>query len=211
MKSCSVLKSHVTGFGRRSARAMLFGLAAVVPVISMGITVPSALGLRGAQKAFDEESSRLDLKSSLLGRLGDYTQSGSLDELGELASVLRGMVPCGVRPLEEFALIRAIAARSGVDMESIQSVRTHSAMSLAESKKSEGDAAQGEEAAAGIVIDEVLVTFNGGIDFCLQLVSTLRESGYPIIVFGFDLARAQAGTQNFAVELRLGFLRRLGA
>lgn len=209
MKGYSVMRSRVTGFGRRSVRAMLFGVAGFVPVVTMGLTVPSALGLRGAQVSYALESSRLEERSCLLDRLGDYTESGSVNELTELASVLRAMVPGSVRPLEEFALIRAIAARSGVDVGSIRSVRTHSARSLAGSKQGSEDVAE-EGASQGIVIDEVVVTFNGGIDFCLQLVSTLRMSGYPIIVFGFDLARTQAGQQTFAVELRLGFLRRVG-
>lgn len=210
MKSYSVVRSNVTGFGQRSVRAMLFGVAALVPVLSMGVTVPSALSLRGAQASYEREALRLDECAGLLDRLGDYTEPGSLDEMVELASVLRGMIPGSVRPLEEFALIRAIAAAHGVDMGSIRSVRTHSALSLAESKESKPDEAD-EGTAQGIVIDEVVVTFSGGLDFCLQLVSTLRQTGYPTIVFGFDLARTQAGDKVFAVELRLGFLRRVGA
>lgn len=211
MKSTNVMKSHVTGFGRRSARAMLFGLAALVPVVSMGVTVPSALGVRGASRSYDAEVSRLSLRSELVGRLGSYTEAQSLDELSDLASALRGMVPSGVRPLQEFALIRAIAAGGGVQLDSIRPVRTHAALSLAKgSGSSESASPDGEQALHGIVIDEVVVTFKGSIEFGLELVSTLRESGYPIIVFGFELARSQARDKTFASELRLGFLRRVG-
>lgn len=199
MKSPSTVRSRATGISRRGLRTVVLVGVAALPVLSMGLTVPSAVSVREGRSARMASLARLERRNELVRRLGEYADVETLEAMRGVHSELRSLIPTGVRALDEFGHVREACSALGISIREIRRARTH-ATALA--------GAAGAGSSAAVVIDEVIVTFTDTRDTALALVDDLRSNGHPLVVLGFDFSRSGVTQTRFQTELRLGFLRR---
>ncbi len=199
--STSTVRAHAKGMGRRRASLALFAGVAALPLLTMGITVPSAVAKSRAVTERQAMLERLEQRDGLVRSMRAYDQQGILEELEELHETLVGMIPTNVQALDEFGALRASASALEIELVSVRAIRTHDVQG-----------ASGEASAApahgAIQVDEVLVTLADSVDNVFQLVEELRRRGLPTLLLGFDLTRETPLQRTFQAEVRLGFIRR---
>ena len=193
--STSTVRSHAKGFARRDISFGLFLAVAALPLLSMGITIPSAVAKRRAVQERDYVRSRLAERQRLHTQLSEYRSGATLETLRELHEELVGMIPEDVGHLAEFGELRSSAESIGVELAGITHVRTHSV--------------DGSDGSGDVVVDEVLVMLNAPVNQAFGLVGEVRRHGLPVLVLGFELARETPQVRTFQTELRLGFVRRI--
>ncbi|MEL6428412.1 MAG: hypothetical protein AAFZ87_05065 [Planctomycetota bacterium] len=175
----------------RVMRQGLLVLVALLPMGVMGVTVPSAFGLREEKSRAADVRQRLRERNELRARLDQWGDESSVETLQALDAMLERLVPSGVGPISEFGAIRHCASEVGVQLDEIRHVRSSNV-----------------PGARRIVVDEVRIELVSPTDDTRAFVRRLRDYGYPSVVLGFDIARENARTDRFQTELRLGFLRR---
>lgn len=190
----STLRSHAKGLARRHVSFALFLGVAALPLLTMGVTVPSAVAKSRAESTRTEMRARLAEREKLNASLAKYQDDLRLESLRELHEELVGMIPAAIGPLTEFGELRSAADSLGIVLETVRPMRTHSV----------GD----EGGPGGVLVDEVLVTLRGTVNKVFGLVSEVRKRGLPVIVLSFDLVREMPQQRSFQAELRLGFARR---
>lgn len=193
-QSTSTLRSHAKGLARRHLSVGLFAGVAALPLLTMGITVPSAVAKSRAVSQRDEMRSRLAEREELHMALREYQTGTTLESLKELHRGLEAMIPAGVGHLTEFGELRSAAETLGIKIQTIQHVRAH---------------AVNAEVSGGVVVDEVLVVLREPVNQVFGLVNEIRKHGLPVLVLSFDLARETPQERAFQSEVRLGFVRRI--
>lgn len=201
MKHVSTVRSRATGIGRKGLRFAVLGGVALLPILSMGVTVPSAVAVRDFKESRAASRERLDERNAVARKLTAYSDGSALLEIENLSAALHDMIPTGLRPLDEFGSIREASALEGIALRSIRLARTHATSITGESS--------GGSVGYAVVVDEVVVSLDETPETCLALIDDLRASGRPTVVLGFDLARTHLSQTTFQAELRLGFLRRV--
>ena len=195
VQSSSTMRSHAKGLARRHISLALFAGVAALPLLTMGITVPSAVAKNRAESQRAEMRVRLAEREALSIELSEYRTGSTLAALQELHEELVGMIPDGVGPLKEFGELRSSADVLGIELNTVRAIRTHRV--------------GGDGAAADVVVDEVLVTLREPVNKVFALVSEIRKHGLPILVLSFDLARETPQQRAFQSEVRFGFVRRV--
>ncbi len=195
--STSTIRSHAKGLARRHISLALFAGVAALPLLTMGITVPSAVAKNRAESERAQMRLRLAEREALNIELSEYRTGETMASLRELHEELVGMIPSGVGPLTEFGELRSSAENLGIDLQSVRPVRTHGVA--------------GDGVAGDVVVDEVLVTLTGPVNKVFGLVSEIRSHGLPILVLSFDLARETPQQRAFQAEVRFGFVRRIAS
>lgn len=195
MISTSSLRARTVSGARRGLNRVLIGTAALVPALSMGVTVPAAVELQSAETDCRESSALVERRDRLYRELEPYRGTALLIDLRTLGGTVKEMIPRSGSPLDEFGWIRSLCAERELGLTSIQTVGTK-------------PASQREDEAPTVVVDETVVTLHCAPAGAFALVSDLRGAGHPLVVLGFNLSRSNATESSFQVELRLGFLRR---
>ncbi len=194
-QSTSTLRSHAKGLARRHVSAALFVGVAALPLLTMGITVPSAVAKNRAVSEREEMRARLAEREELHMALSEYSSGATLASLQELHEELVGMIPEGIGHLTEFGELRSCAKSIGVELQGVRHVRAHPVT--------------GDNGSGDVVVDEVLVTLREPVNKIFGLVSEIRKHGLPVLVLGFDLAREMPHQREFQSEVRFGFVRRI--
>lgn len=194
----STVRAHAKGLGRRRVSLAVLAGVAALPLLTMGITVPSAVAKSRAVSDRAAMHERLEQREGIARSLRTYTDDGTLDDLDELHQRLVAMIPADVSPLDEFGALRSAASSLGIEIDSVKAIRTHDVRS------SSGSALSG----GAVQVDEVLVTLADSVDNVLSLVEELRRRGLPTLLLGFDLTREAPAMRIFQAEVRIGFIRR---
>lgn len=202
MKAVSTVRSRTAGVSRRGLGAAVLLCAGVLPILSMGITVPSAVAVREQRDSRVAGMARLDERNDAVRRLGKYCEEDVLEQVRQIGATLYAMIPTGVRPLDEFGSIREASDARGIVLREIRLSRTHATPIT-------GEVSGSGSLSYAIVVDEVAVSLHESPAESLALVDDLRAGGHPIVVLGFDMARTNVAQESFQTELRLGFLRRV--
>ncbi|MEM8712086.1 MAG: hypothetical protein AAGG01_14140 [Planctomycetota bacterium] len=226
--STSTLRARARGLAQRQFGLALFVGVAALPLVTMGITVPSAISKGRAVDERQEMLARLEQRDGIVRSLDGYRDDSTLLQMEALHANLLAMIPTQVAALDEFGVLRSAAEDLGLNLISVNSMRTHRLVSshAGEVQSSAGDVLPGpdqqmtsasEDAASAppvvqgngtVVLDEVLVSLREPIDSVLDLVDAIRSKGLPTVVLGLDMARQQPNERAFQTELRLGFVRR---
>ncbi len=164
--------------------------ASLVPVLLVGITAyPAARGysMHATLERVREERESLEERRDAVNRFGALEK---LDELEQLRSDLRGLVPADLSDIEIFSRFRIAAAAQRVALESIRVQGTR-----------ELDLALDGET---ISMKEVRVTGDSTLDAILGWLDGIRSQGIPTSVSSFSITRARATDPSFRFEAVLG-------
>lgn len=226
--SSSTLRARARGLAQRHFGFALFVGVAALPLVTMGITVPSAISKGRAVDERQEMLSRLEQRDDVIRSLEGYRDDTTLLQMEALHASLLAMIPTQVAALDEFGVLRSVAEALDLQLISVNSVRTHRLVSSG-AGGAQGEADMGlpgpeqtmpaDQAGAvappavgggngTVVLDEILVSLREPVDPVLDLVDAIRAQGLPTVVLGLDMARQHPNEHAFQTELRLGFVRR---
>ncbi|QDV06856.1 hypothetical protein Poly30_23730 [Planctomycetes bacterium Poly30] len=212
--SPNTVRAHAKGMGRRKVSLALFAGVAALPLLTMGITVPSAVAKNRAVSERDAMRDRLAERESIFRSLREYESDGALEELEELHRSLVGMIPRSIEHLDEFGSLRMAAAALDIELISVRTVRTHAVGAFTGAASNQGAPDQGAtsdsvtSAQGTVFVDEVLIHLHESVDGVFGLVQELRKHGVPTLILSFDFTRETPVSRAFEAEVRLGFVRR---
>lgn len=226
MSMQDVVRAKTRGATRRRIRGSIYMGAALVPLLGMGVTLPSAVGLSSAVAECERQQVRLSRRSQVAAEVEGLGSEAELMQIQRLSEAVRALVPTSVGPLQEFGAMRLAAERNGIHLDSIRLLRDSVPVeaerrdedvvadpmdtmdSMDPAGGPSGAAAPVQPSGPALVMDEIELGFQSHPARVPALVAALRSAGLPTTVLELSLNRDQIETPTFQIELRLGVLRR---